>query len=114
VARHFPVRVGRIVESSLCLDEPGVWDRHFELALEFPGGVRLKSNSEAITWVNGERVGDALLRAGDLIEIGSVQMRFWLSPTRQRSLRVRETATWLMFGLLSLGQIGLIYWLLLG
>jgi len=38
-------------------------------------------------------------------------MQFGLSPTRHRSLRLREVLTWIAFALLCLGQVALIYWL---
>jgi hypothetical protein len=39
-------------------------------------------------------------------------MQFWLSETRQAGLRLREGLTWAGIAAVSLGQIGLIYWLL--
>ena len=56
-------------------------------------------------------VRQASLRNGDLIELGAVQLQFGLSPTRHRSLRLREVLTWIALGLLCLGQVALIYWL---
>jgi len=38
-------------------------------------------------------------------------MHFALSPTRHRSLRIREALTWIALAALCLGQIALIYWL---
>ena len=112
VARGFPVRIGRHEGNDLVLDDDGVWDRHFDLDLQRYTGVHLTAQPEALTAVNGERVQEILLRNGDRIELGSVQVRFDLAPTRQRSLRFREAATWVTFGLLCLGQIGLMYSLL--
>ena len=39
-------------------------------------------------------------------------MQFWLSETRQAGLRFREGLTWAGIAAISLGQVGLIYWLL--
>jgi hypothetical protein len=39
-------------------------------------------------------------------------MQFWLSETHQAGLRVREGLTWAGIAAISLGQIGLIHWLL--
>jgi len=61
--------------------------------------------------VNGQRVQEAVLRNGDLIEAGSVKMRFGLSPAPQHSLRLREGLTWFALAVLCLGQVALIYWL---
>ena len=47
-----------------------------------------------------------------LIELGSLRMQFWLNETRQAGLRFREGLTWAGIAAISLGQVGLIYWLL--
>ena len=107
-----PFDVGRAGSAALVFEEPGVWNRHFQIALRLPDGVVLSASAEALTLVNGQRVEQALLKSGDLVEAGAVQMRFGLSPTRQRSLRLREAFTWLALAALCLGQVALIYWLL--
>ena len=112
VARRLPFSVGRATPAALLLEEPGVWDRHFQITLRSADGVVLSASTEALTLVNGQRVEQAILKSGDLVEAGAVQMRFGLSPTRQRSLHFREALTWLALGALCLGQVALIYWLL--
>jgi hypothetical protein len=63
--------------------------------------------------INGEQMDQSTaLRNGDVIELGSLRMQFWLGEPRQRGLRLREGLTWLAIALICLGQIGLIYWLL--
>jgi hypothetical protein len=52
-----------------------------------------------------------MLRNGDLLEMGALKVRFWLSESKQSSMRFREWATWAALALLTLGQIALIYWL---
>jgi pSer/pThr/pTyr-binding forkhead associated (FHA) protein len=111
VARHFPVRIGRITASDLCLEEEGVWDQHLRIDLRRGQGLVLTTASDAYVTVNGERVESARLRNGDTITLGSVRLLFGLGPTRQRSLRLRETLTWLALAALCLGQVALIYWL---
>lgn len=111
VARRLPFYVGRAAPAALVLEEAGVWDRHFQIALRSHEGVMLSVSGEALTLVNGQRVEQVFLKSGDLVEAGAVQMRFGLSPTRQRSLRFRETLTWLALAALCLGQVALIYWL---
>jgi pSer/pThr/pTyr-binding forkhead associated (FHA) protein len=111
VARRFPFRIGRSPQSALALDDAGVWDEHAEISVRPGDGVVLKSSVEASTLLNGERIQQAILRNGDLIEIGSVKMRFSLSATQQSGLRVREVATWVALVMICLGQVALIYWL---
>lgn len=112
VARRFPVRIGRAASSDLRLEENGVWDQHLELQFVPAEGLVLETASDALARVNGEPVRRAILRNGDLIEVGTVKLRFWLSAPRQRGLRVREGLTWAAIALICLVQIALIYWLL--
>lgn len=111
VARRFPFRVGRGAGAALVLEDGGVWEHHFELAVRANEGVVLTSSTESLTLVNGTRYQEARLRNGDLIEAGGVRMRFHLSPNQQRGLVVRETLTWISLAALCLGQVALIYWL---
>ena len=114
VTRHFPFRVGRASDMDLQLDDDGIWARHAEISLNPESGAVLCPQPDALTAVNGHRVtGDVFLRNGDLLELGSLQLRFGLSPSRPASLRWREGLTWFGLGLLCAAQIGLIYWLLL-
>lgn len=113
VARRFPFIVGRSEQSHFRVDAPGVWDRHFELQLDREGTISLRALPNALVILNGEKVAQCPLHNGDTIEIGSAKMRFWLSETRQRALWPREALTWLGLALLSLGQIAVIYFLLL-
>lgn len=112
IARRFPFRVGRNVQSALVLEDGGVWDHHFELSVRPADGIVLTSAPEALTLVNGTHFQEARLRNGDLIEAGSVKLRFNLSHTSQRGLAFRETATWAALALLCIGQVALIYWLI--
>jgi hypothetical protein len=112
LARRFPFVVGRNSTADLCLEQEGIWDRHLELHLQFPEGFLLKAHPHALTNVNGQTVQQAFLRNGDLIEVGSLKIQFWLSETRQRGLRTREFLTWFALAALCVGQIALIYGLL--
>lgn len=112
VARLFPFIIGRATTAHLPLDEDGVWDRHLEINLQQNEGFLLQAHPQAIVTVNGETVQKATLRNGDLIEAGSVQLRFWLSPVRQRSLLVQESLTWFALSALFVLELGLLYWLL--
>lgn len=109
--RRFPFRVGRSPESELRLEDAGVWDQHLEFTVRPDEGVMLGASHEAMTLLNGERIEEAILRNGDVIEVGSVKLRFGLSATRQSGLRLRETLTWIGLAGLCLAQVGLIYWL---
>ena len=112
VARRFPVRIGRAAGCDLSLEGNGVWDEHLRVRFEPARGFVLETTPNALATINGQPLQRTVLRNGDLIEIGSVKMQFCLSETRQTGLRLREALTWAAIAGISLGQIGLIYWLL--
>jgi len=112
VARRFPVRIGRSADADLQLEENGVWDQHLQLDFSLGEGFVLSAQPNALVSVNGQAVRQSLLRNGDAIDIGSIRMQFWLGETRQTGLRFREGLTWAGIAAVTLGQVGLIYWLL--
>ena len=75
-------------------------------------GVVATVQPGALASIAGQPASHAVLHNGDVIEIGSLKLQFWLSETRQRRLSVREWATWIGIGAISLGQIALVYWLM--
>jgi len=112
VARRFPVRIGRLSTSELQLEEPGVWDRHVAIETVPSRGFLLKTQPQALVRINGESVSESWLRNGDVIELGSVKLQFWLAQAEQRGLRVSECLPWVAMVLMTIGQIALIYWLI--
>ncbi len=112
VARRFPVRLGRLAGADLQLEENGVWDQHLQIDFNPGVGFVLTAQPDALVAVNGEPTRQSPLRNGDAIDLGSVKLQFWLAETRQASLAFREWVTWLGIAFVSLGQIGLVYWLL--
>ena len=112
IVRRFPFRIGRDAASHLQLDDAGVWDQHFQIEFRRGDGFAFAAHNEALARVNGEKVENGILRNGDLIELGSAQLRFWLARTQQKTLRLREVLTWTALAALFAGQVGLIYWLL--
>jgi hypothetical protein len=113
VARRFPFRVGRGNGCDLLLDDPGVWDRHLELGLTSDNAIRARRMSDALLMIEGQNADEKSLRNGDLIELGSVKIRFGLAEARLRSVAFREALTWGGIMVLCLFQVVLIYWLLL-
>jgi hypothetical protein len=112
VARRFPVHVGRSAAAELQLEEDGVWDDHFQISFDPAAGFRLATRPDAPVTLNGQPAQTALLRNGDLLEIGSLKLQFWLAESRQRGLLVREAFLWTLVTAVFLGQIALIYWLI--
>jgi hypothetical protein len=89
-----------------------MWERHFSIELNRKTGFDLTASPDALVAVNGHTVQQAVLKNGDMIEAGAVQLQFWLSATQQYPLKFRERLTWVLLAGLFAGQIALIYWLL--
>ena len=111
-ARHFPFRIGRSAQADLRSEDDGVWDQHLELVFVPNIGFVATVSPNAIATIGGQPVREAVLRNGDIIEIGGLKIRFWLGAVRQYGLLIRELVVWLAFAGIIAGQIWLIYWLL--
>ena len=109
--RRFPVRVGRSPECDLQLEEPGVWNRHFQIRLNSGAGFVLETEPDALVTTNGQPTQRAALRNGDMIEIGALKLQFWLGEARRRGLRFKEWLVWATLLAVSVGQVLLAYWL---
>jgi len=92
--------------------DQGVWDEHFQLALDRAEGFTVSAHPGALVTVNQEPVQSARLRNGDVITAGSARLCFRLGENRQRGLRLREWSVWTLIIGVCLTQIALIYWLL--
>jgi len=112
VVRRFPFVLGREVTAGLPLDENGVWERHLEITFQRGEGFLFTARPEALAIINGERMENGRLRNGDLVELGSVKIRFWLARSGQKTMGFREGLTWSALILLFAAQVALIYWLL--
>ena len=112
MVRRFPFRIGRGANSDLQLDDAGIWDQHLQIEFQRANGFLFTAQRQALVIINGEKIESGALSNGDLIELGSAQLRFWLARTEQKTLRVREALTWSALIALFAGQIALIYWLL--
>ena len=108
VVRRFPVRIGRTSSCDVVIEEPGVWENHGTIEARGTEFV-FTAQTPALASVNGEAVGERVLRSGDVLELGSAQLRFGLSPTRPRGMRVREALTWGGLILLCVIEAGLLY-----
>ena len=109
VARRFPLSIGRATGCDLSLDEPGVWEQHFVITLDAAAGFILVSDPNVTVVVDGNVTQRIALRSGNVIEIGLAKILFGLSPTRQKSLALRECLTWVALACLCLAQVALIY-----
>lgn len=69
-------RLGRSLSADVHLDDASVSRRHALVVLRGDEVVVLDDRSMNGTLVNGERVREAVLRDGDVIELGAVRVRF--------------------------------------
>ena len=112
-ARRFPFRIGRAASDDLRIEDNGVWDSHLQIEFKPRTGFFLNAKPEAITSVNGDQIqASTALRNGDMIQLGSAAIQFWLGEVRQRSSRIRDSLVWATIAGISLGQIALIYWMM--
>jgi len=111
--KRFPCVVGRADSAQIRIQESGVWDRHMVLELNESNSFILKVLPGAVASVNSQPFQEGVLRNGDVIDVGSVQLQFRLTETSLKNLRSRECATWAALAAVAALQIGLIYWLLL-
>jgi pSer/pThr/pTyr-binding forkhead associated (FHA) protein len=111
-ARRFPVRIGRSNQAEVRLEEQGVWDKHALIDLRPGDGFVLKAEPDALVSLNTHPTREALLKNGDIIQLGGARLQFWLTPMKQRGLAPREWLAWAGIIVITLGQVGLVYWLL--
>jgi hypothetical protein len=112
VARRFPFTVGRSGSAHMRIEDDGVWDNHLTFSLRRDRTIELTAQPGALVTVNGQSVPTAVVRNGDIIEMGAARLVFGLSPTRQKGTSLRETLVWLGLILIGLIEVGLIYYLL--
>ena len=112
-ARRFPFRIGRAASDDLRIEDNGVWDSHLQIEFKPRTGFFLNAKPEAITSVNGDQIQTSTaLRNGDMIQLGSAAIQFWLGEVRQRGTRFRDSLIWATIAAISIGQIALIYWMM--
>ncbi|MEC7882841.1 MAG: FHA domain-containing protein [Verrucomicrobiota bacterium] len=112
-ASVFPFKIGRAKDCDYRIEAKGVWPRHLILEDDGENGIIINCDSEASLLINSESVSKSVrLQNGDLIQFGSVNLRFWLAPIVQIEQRNTEMKIWLGLSLLIFVQLGLIFWLI--
>lgn len=69
-------RIGRGVSADVHLDHPTVSRRHALIVRREATLVLLDDRSMNGTWLNGERISEAVLSDGDRIQLGAVELSF--------------------------------------
>jgi predicted component of type VI protein secretion system len=111
VARRFPVRLGRSADADFQSSEPGVWEQHAAIETDRREGCVLKAQADAAVLLDGKPIQFAPLRNGDVIELGSLKLRFWLGEAQQKALTAREAVVWAILAGVVLLEAGLMFWL---
>ncbi|MDT7546740.1 MAG: family transcriptional regulator, regulator of embCAB operon, partial [Actinomycetota bacterium] len=76
------LKIGRLADNELVLDEPKVSRHHATIVATRFGYLMTDLRSTNGTLVNGERLlGDRLLRDGDEIDVGSAHFRFQVTAS---------------------------------
>jgi len=109
---HFPCVIGRSSRADICLEDPGIWEKHVELRLDSSRSFLFSAFPETLVAVNGHALREGAMRNGDVVEIGAVRLQFFLRETTQKALALREGLTWVSLGVLAVAQAWLIIWLL--
>ena len=110
---NFPFKIGRARNCHHRIEAKGVWPCHLILEESGENGIIVNSESEASLRINSLVASKSVrLKNGDLLEFGSVSLRFWLAPIDQMGQRTTEFIIWLGLGVLILGQATIIAWLL--
>jgi pSer/pThr/pTyr-binding forkhead associated (FHA) protein len=84
-SRHFPldrplINIGRRLDNQLVLEDPHISRRHAQLRARGYRYVLYDLNSTAGTRVNGKQVQDWVLRPGDVVTLGTVQLIYGEDP----------------------------------
>jgi pSer/pThr/pTyr-binding forkhead associated (FHA) protein len=67
-------RIGRGVSADVLLDHPTVSRRHALVVRREDTLVLLDDRSMNGTWLNGERIAEAVLSDGDVIQLGAIEL----------------------------------------
>jgi hypothetical protein len=90
------------------LDDPGVWDTHFRIELSPGHRFFLRASEGRIVTIDGVDAPAQIIPDGATIACGSVYLRFQLSPTAPRDLRIQGFVVWVVLGLIVLVELGIL------
>src|SRR5437016_12083385 len=67
--------IGRVEDNTFQIDEPSVSSHHCEVLLRGPDIVVKDLNSNNGTFINGEKVSESVLKPGQVLRLGQIEMR---------------------------------------
>src|SRR5881296_2083796 len=83
--------VGRIEDNAFQIPETSVSSHHAEILLRGSDVVVKDLNSTNGTFINGEKVTEAVLKPGQLLRLGQIEMRLETDATAAPSKKVDQT-----------------------
>jgi pSer/pThr/pTyr-binding forkhead associated (FHA) protein len=85
--------VGRATGNEIPLEYPSVSNRHCIFILSGPDVILRDLNSSNGTIVNGETISEVILRPGDVIQVGVVQIKFEPAVRRPKLTQTSPTSS---------------------
>ena len=83
--------IGRVEDNTFQIAEPSVSSHHCELLLRGADVVVKDLNSTNGTFINGEKVSESVLKAGQILRLGQIEMRLEGDSTPTPSKKVDQT-----------------------
>jgi pSer/pThr/pTyr-binding forkhead associated (FHA) protein len=83
--------IGRVEDNTFQIAEPSVSSHHCELLLRGNDVVVKDLNSTNGTFINGEKVSESVLKAGQVLRLGQIEMRLETEATAPATKKVDQT-----------------------
>ena len=79
--------IGRVEDNTFQIAEPSVSSHHCEVLLRGNDVVVKDLNSTNGTFINGEKITESVLKPGQILRLGQIELRLEMERRRQRRLR---------------------------
>src|SRR5258707_15469844 len=83
--------IGRVEDNTFQIAEPSVSSHHCEVLLRGPEVVVRDLNSTNGTYINGEKVTETVLKPGQILRLGQIEMRLESEATPAPHKKVDQT-----------------------
>ena len=83
--------IGRVEDNTFQIAEPSVSSHHCEVLLKGPDVVVRDLNSTNGTFINGEKVTETVLKIGQILRLGQIEMRLETDAPPTPAKRLEQT-----------------------
>jgi pSer/pThr/pTyr-binding forkhead associated (FHA) protein len=97
--------VGRVEDNTFQIAEPSVSSHHCELILQGPDILVRDLGSTNGTFINGEKVSESVLKTGQILRLGQIEMRLETDAAAPASKKALDQTMVMQRGV-SLDQLG--------